>query len=553
MKEKNRCSCAILISLMSIFLILGLPQFSDGETPPSRIIFIQIDSLHPEYINLNSEATGPGGQGDWLMPQVREFLAQSAHWPNAKSQFPQSTDPNVLNILSSGNSGTTGLVGVQRQPEFWGLFRISRGYNHLRKTRYPNGNQVKTIFDILKEQTSNATIAFISNKNWVPLEYDASYDNPAFVDIIVNGITYPPYVDVPEYVSFYDNPDTDPDAFCDPESEYQTTLFGIVQNYPEIHPRDFWIVDAALQVMANETPDMMYVLLGDLDHGQHLLGAVNDPSEWMIGPVPDIPAECENQPRYRWINRRNEKLYKEPILDLIQDVDATFGLLIDSLEEGGYLQDTAVILVSDHNMENYLYREGIEQDTDVTRKLRDAGLAPRGKYAIHNGASTGFLYWRPWYKLFNPFVTINAKEELQNVRHMAYNHVTGVWELPWHVLDRQEMINGRPDLGIDVMEVYNDFFVRKGVWPDLLVVMKAGWQLHSYPIIIGGEKYPILNAGHGSPNTSAVMLAIRGLGFPAGASCAEEAKLSDVAITISEYMAWSFPEANGTPLVCQPQ
>jgi hypothetical protein len=553
MKEENRCSCAILISLMSIFLILGLPQFSDGEPAFSRIIFIHIDSMHPEYINLNADATGPGGLGDWLMPEVRGFVAQSAHWPNAKAQFPQLTDSNILNILASGSSGITGLVGVLSQPEYWGLWGLVRRNIHLGKTRYPDGGQVKTIFEIMKEQDPSAITAFISNKNWVPEEYGAGFGKAASADIIVTGKTYPPYINAPEHVSFYDNPDTDPDAYCDPESEYQTTLFGLFQNNPVRHPRDFWIVDAALQIMTKENPDMMYILLGDLDHGQHLLGAVDDPSEWQIGPDPDIPPECESQFRYRWINRRNENLYKEPILDLIRDVDLAFGQLMDGLEEGGYLQDAAVILVSDHNMDNYLYREGISQDTDITRKLKDAGLAPGLNYALYNRTSMGLLYWRPLYKLFHPSVAINAKQELQNERHMAYNHVTGVWEVPWHVLDRQEMINGRPDLGIDALEVYNDYFVQNGVWPDLLVVMKDGWQLSTSPIYIFGEEYPIYNAGHGSPNTSAVMLAIRGLGFPAGASCAEEAKLSDVAITISEYMAWSFPEANGTPLVCQPQ
>jgi hypothetical protein len=553
MKEENRFSCAILISLMSIFFILGLPQYSDGEPASSRIIFIHIDSMHPEYINLNADATGPGEQGDWLMPEVRGFVAQSAHWPNAKAQFPQLTDASIINILASASSGNTGFVGVLRQPEYWGLWGLVQRDIHLGKARYPDGGQVKTLFDIMKEQDPSAIRAFISNKNWIPQEYGAGYGKAASVDIIVNGKTYPPYLNAPEYVSFYDNPDTDPDAYCDPESEYQTPLFGLIQNRPERHPRDFWIVDAALKVMANENPDMMYILLGDLDHAQHLLGAVNDPSEWRIGPAAVIPPECESQFRYRWINRYNENLYKEPILDLIRDVDLAFGQLMDGLEEGGYLQDAAVILVSDHNMDNYLYREGIGQDTDITRKLKDAGLAPGLNYALYNRISTGLLYWRPLYKLFHPSVVVNAKQELQNDRHMAYNHATGVWELPWHVLDRQEMIDGRPDVGIDAMEVYNDYFVQNGAWPDLLVVMKDGWQLRGPPIFIGGEEYPIFNAGHGSPTTAAVMLAFRGLGFPAGAKCVDEVKLSDVAITISDYMGWPFPEATGRPLVCQPQ
>jgi hypothetical protein len=111
---------------------------------------------------------------------------------------------------------------------------------------------------------------------------------------------------------------------------------------------------------------------------------------------------------------------------------------------------------------------------------------------------------------------------------------------------------GRPDLGIDAMEIYHDYFVKNGLWPDLIVVMKKGWQLHNYSFLLDGEENWMLNkAGHGTPNTSQVMLAIRGMGFPEGVSCGEEVKLFDVAATISNYLEWSFPEEAGRVLTCE--
>jgi hypothetical protein len=123
------------------------------------------------------------------------------------------------------------------------------------------------------------------------------------------------------------------------------------------------------------------------------------------------------------------------------------------------------------------------------------------------------------------------------------NHGTGVTELPWDVVDRAEMQNGRPDLGLDAGEFYHPYFVGTDVWPDLLVVMKPGWQLVSPQM---------QNAGHGGPDTASVMLAVRGPGFAPGARCAGPAYLSDVGATVAHAMSWVFPFQVGQPLTCSP-
>ena len=48
---------------------------------------------------------------------------------------------------------------------------------------------------------------------------------------------------------------TDPDAKCDPESATQVSRFDANNRAdPGDHPRDFWIVDAALEILAREAP-----------------------------------------------------------------------------------------------------------------------------------------------------------------------------------------------------------------------------------------------------------------------------------------------------------
>ncbi len=524
--------------------------FLQMEGFPDSIIIVAIDSLNPEYVDFDATASGPGGPGNWLMPNVRAFVEQSAWWPKTRAFFPQATDMNHLNVLAGTHSGLTGIVGVSQQPEAWGLLRMKLGQIHVSKAKYPDGSQVQTLFDLLKEvKGDGVTRAFVSNKGWVAEMYTGS------VEVIVTGKNHPAYVPQPYFLSFYDNPLTDPDRTCDPESLYQTLLLDWTswQN-PSEHPRDFWIANAALQVMQNETPDMMYVLLGDLDHGQHSLGSVANPDEWVEGPQPALPYGCEPQPGYNLVSRRNPRLFKEPVLDLIRDVDLAFGRLIDGLEQGGYLDNAVVFLVSDHNMINYLYRDGILKLTDVRAILKGVGLIPKGSFYSYGAGSVGALYWRPIYKFLHPDVVALAKAELMSDTHAIFNHETGQTELPWEIMDRLDMIFGRPDLNIGPMEFYNPYFVRNGVWPDLAVVMKNGWQFPSGSFNLGGGvEFTLFNAGHGAPDTAQVMLAVRGPGVPPGLTCDEEAIVADVGVSLAYWLGTSLPQSVGTVLTCTPK
>jgi len=523
------------------------------QASKSRIIMIAIDSLDPAYINLNADASGPGSPGNWLMPRVRQFVKGSAHWPAAKASFPQATDNNHLNILAATDTGLTGILGVYKQPYFWKNSGIHVGRIHLAKARYPDGSQVKTLFDLAEQATGGkAVTAFVGNKGWVPEEYAAGFGKPASVDIFVNGKHHPSYIPAPTYVSFHDNPATDPDAACDPESIFQTLVLNLkAKKNPAEHPHDTWIANATMKVMQKEDPNMIYVLLADLDHAQHSLGAVNDPAEWVAGPMPKLPSGCEQKPRYRMVSKRNRRLYKEPILDLVRGVDKNFGTLMDRLAAGGYLANSQVILVSDHGMVNYLYRKDIEELTDVTKKLEDAGLAPEGDFFNYGAGSMGMLYWRPVYKLQNPDVVARAKAELMSDKHKAYNHQTGKMELPWAIMDRYDMIHGRADLGIGPKELYNPYFVKNGIWPDLAVVMLNGWQIPSGSFNIGGDtEFTLFNAGHGAPDTASVVVAIKGFGFPAGVTCPGKVALADVGMTVANALGWSFSYSVGKQLVC---
>jgi hypothetical protein len=516
-------------------------------TGAKKVIVIAIDSLHPAYVDMNALATGAGGPGNWLMPNVRAFVEGASFWPAARGHAPYATDMNHLNILGGTNSGLTGIIGVSKQVTGWNLLGAVLEEIHVSMARYPDGGSVETLLHKVKE--GGGKTAFLANKGWVAEMYA-----PAPADITVTGKSYPAYLAAPTHVSWHDNPQTDPDATCDPESLKQITLLALMSaSKPEEHPRDSWIANAAVEVVAREQPDFTYVLLGDLDHGQHFLGAVDRPQEWTLGQYTP-PAGCAPKLRYRLVSRRNPAIYKEPVLDLIRDVDLAFGQLMQGLAAGGHLQDSVVVLVSDHAMTNHLYREGIEVHTDINKFLGDKGLTPKGSYYLYGASSVGALFWRPFFKLLHPGVVAKAKAELLSSARLAPNPETGQLELPWDVLDRVEMMAGRPDLGIDPLELYNAFFVQQGVWPDLVVFARNGWSLPSGSFNVGGGGGKMLFiAGHGAPDTAPVVIAVQGLGFAPGARCAEDARLADVAVTLAADLGVTLKQTVGKPLICTPQ
>lgn len=513
-----------------------------------RIIIIGLDSMHPDYATFNRLGTGPATATDALMPNLRAFLSEATQWSDARAVFPASTDTNHLTAVTGGDTGVHGVFGAHWQVKSWDRSGMVLEEVHLGSQQYEDGSQIVTLFDLAKEEFGPMSkMAYVSNKAWVPEAYLAGFGRPASLDVVVHGSSYPDYIQPPTKLSFYDNPATDEDYACDPEASTQRLSLDF--NSPASHPRDWWIAQAALDVMANDDPKVLYVLLGDLDHAQHSMGSIEDPSLWTLGPEPDLPDGCEQKEHYRYKNKRDDRLYKEPILDLVHDVDAVFGFLMDGLREGGYLDNAIVAVLSDHNMQTYLYDSDIAQYTDIWGKLEEAGLTPEKNFDIRGTGDNVSLYWRPSYKRWHPRVVKRAQRELEDPAHRAWNHVTEEWELPWNIMNQQDMKDGRPDLGFAPGEFWHSYTAEHGVWPDLVVMSKPGWQMPYYPIK-GGAPWLLFKGSHGGPVTSSVMLAVKGMSYPAGESCAGDVTLADLGVTIANYMDWEFPYTSGRELEC---
>jgi hypothetical protein len=535
--------------------LLGLPRPSfggaqevqrpeKGGKSPKKLIFIAIDGLHPKYLELNSRGLPGGKAGDWLMPSIQGFLKRAIWFPEAKAHLPAATDMNHLNALAGTSTAQNGIVGVWAQPVGWdarGLPIIR--HSHLSFARDDQGRQVDTIFHAWKRRWPGSKTLLITGKEWV----GEMFRQPAGqtgVDILVTGTKFPEYLGPPQKESFAD-PLTDTDAACDPESgsagflgwkDFQSgnilhhfspssimsrlysgqggLLTRQMVAYPEHFPHDRWIVDSTLEIFRREDPDLAYILMAQTDDAGHCIGSGWDPSEFVSTNDPvRLPPGCERKPEYSLVSARNRLLFREAILDAVRDVDIQFGRMIKGLEELGVLQDSTLILLSDHSAVNHLYSPDFSS-TDVLRILKKAGLVKDKNVYAFSVSSYGVLYWR------------DRKDEIPAaksllLKHRAWNPQTSIEECPWWVLDRADMKNGVKNV-CPPGELFHTYFVetdreKSMIWPDLFVLAKNGWQIPAYnghvPNV--GIKAPswtppfrVYNGGHGSVDTLPIVAAI---------------------------------------------
>jgi lysophospholipase L1-like esterase len=511
-------------------------------TPPpgtaARTLLLSIDGLDPAHVALDAGGTGPGTPGDWLMPYTRALVDAAARWTQARAHFPQATDTNHLALLSGTHAGGHGILGVFEQPAGWNDGGVAFERTHLAAARTPTGEPVQTLFDRAERASGGeAVTAFVSGKGWVAEMFGPAPGREAAVDFVVTGSNVPAFLDLAAAApaSAYDNPFTDPDHACDPESPHQTWAIDFMDRAEAgEHPRDAWVAEAALALVDARDPDLMAVLLGDMDHAQHFLGALGEPSDWSAGPMPPLAEGCEALARYGLVNRHNPRLRREPVMDLVHDVDLAVGRLLVGLAERGLLQDTAIVLYSDHALIDFLYEPGLLDETDAEAVLRRAGALPaKPDFYLYGAGSFGALYWRPDFLDGHPEAVIEARAALEV--HRVVHPLTGVAVCPWGVMDRDDMRAGRPDLGIAPGEFHHPHEIAEGLWPDLVLVMHDHWQLPSGAFNVGDDmEMLVFNAGHGAPTTAQVLLAIRGLGFEPGTTRDERVTLSEAGVLIRE-------------------
>jgi arylsulfatase A-like enzyme len=314
-----------------------------------------------------------------------------------------------------------------------------------------------------------------------------------------------------------------------------------MEKYPEHFPHDRWIVNSTLEIFRRQKPDMAYILMAQTDDACHCIGSGWDPSEFVVAQEPvELEKGCAMKPEYALVSSRNPLLFREPTLDAIRDVDLQFGRLMKGFERQGILQDTTLILLSDHSAVNHIYSEDFST-TDVMGILSKGNLVADDNIYCFSVSSYGVLYWRDRKE------TVPAAKDLL-LKHRAWNPQTKKEECPWWVLDRRDMKEGIQDVCLPG-ELYHTYFVeadreKSMIWPDLIVLAKSGWQIPVYnghvPDV--GFKAPswtppfrVYNGGHGSVDTLPIVAAIAAPGGKTGID-PKPIRIGDLGATAASLM-----------------
>ncbi len=524
-----------------------------GLNNPGRekLIFIAIDALHPDYLDLDAHGFAGGREGNWLMPNIRAFLNKAVWYRNAKAYLPAATDMNHLNALAGTSSAQTGIIGVWAQPTGWNgkkepiIQHTSMGF-----ARDDRGRPVDTLFQAWKRKHPRAKTLLITGKEWI----GEMFREGQGIDILVTGPKHPDYLQPPRREGMsrppagerecapaagrlrtFNGPLTVSNVLTRAYTGQKSFLTFQMEHFAEHFPHDSWIVDSTLEIFRRENPDMAYILLAQCDDAGHCLGSASDPEEFVATDKNDpLPEGCKD-PEYHLASRRNKLLYRERILNVIRDVDTQFGRLMDGLAKEGALEKAAVILLSDHSAVNHLYTENFAS-TDVMGLLKVAGFGIERNIYSFSVSSYGVLYWR------------DKKEEVPKAKsillgHRALNPQTGKTECPWWVLDRSDMKNGVEGV-CGPGELYHTYYVdtdreRSMIWPDLIILGKNGWQIPVYNghIVNVGIKVPgwmppwrVFNGGHGSVDTLPIVAAVS---VPGGATeiRQEQIRIADLGVT----------------------
>jgi len=509
-----------------------------------KIYFVAYDGLGREYLKLDRQGKYEQVDIDPLMPHVRQFLADSTCLLRARSQVPSLSDPNHVSALTGSWPGTTGLICMRHfycgRDEYGNPVKIPGDSRILRWGS--EGRPVKSIFHVAKDPAMggdrDALNATIWGKEWIGHYFR---DLQRTVDIIVGGLIYPDYLPPPSpYVLGDPLSDDDAEQDRDGVNLNPRPLFKMIPNppygtageAPNQFPDDRWVMEGALRIIAAEDPDILYIQPGAVDLVQHHAGAADRAEEWCEGSYPEALWED--------VNRYTLHANRDPVLDVVREADATFGLLVETLQARGTYEESLLIFLADHGQRTYM-----DKYLNWRQVCTEAGIPEEAFDFVSSGAETIYLW------LSDPAYADAIESALEGFT--IYHPAFGEEVHPFLVLNREEMDTGvdgvvgqvAADGGPKRGELYSTWYIdypaedtSKILWPDLIIFTLGHYQVPSsnpqLGRVVGGH------GGVGWPQN--IPLAIHGPGIRRGFFDEQEAYLVDVVPTLYHLLGWTVPE-----------
>jgi hypothetical protein len=454
----------------------------------------------------------------------------------------------------------------------------------------PAGRPLERVYEVAKQQTGGkALTGFWSNKNWL-----ADMEGEKSVDIVGHSESWPLFYGPPYQYKMAGDPTSDDDK-SDPASVSVRSCFhsnntdavmiptmmgqfdlvggtkllavplgSMFGKTPGLHAEDRYIAGEFFRSVEEEDPDVSYVNIGDLDNTGHFTGSSWDPSEFGRG---NGPSPAYDKDKYSPDMRRDDAL------DICREADRLFGEFVDRLKERGVYENSTIVFLSDHGMENMKDPKSGYKVLDLRDILRDNGLIRHEDYEEVGGTELNNI----WAKDPAVLAKIQKIFEEYTVKDPELGKVK-----PLNVVNREEAKNGK-DFGkygkVRPGELYSEYWVNHPdsseggqIWPDLFVFPLYNYQVvgHGDALASGinnvGLSFGInvpesvkfgLPAAHGGLQTTHIPLIFKApagtQGAPApGVTHQGEVEIGDIAPTIYGIMGWTPPPCvDGKPLPAQ--
>lgn len=543
-----------------------------------KIYMLIIDSLDYKYLELNKNGDGPGKEGDWLCPNLRQFMKKGVSFSNARCGMPAATDMNHTTIVTGATTGTLGaywVSGYYAGLDEVGDMKVVRPNPEV--LRYgKTGKKLPRIFDMLKDRYPDSRSFVISNKAWVSYLHE---DGEA-VKMGITGSNFPVYAFEPPKFVLGDPPsDINPSDRRPVKPMELTTNLSPLDMLPQIlagdlhlmkplfedvsefigrkpgwFPDDKWIADTARQVIQEEDPDVLYVNLAAVDDAGHLFGAAWDPDEWKKAKGLFYGST--------WVSKYSEQARREEILDVIREADIRFAEIVKEIESRDMMDKSIIVFAADHSMVTEGYKNQGYAPIDINEYLRAYGIvAPK-----HYGMAWGLNHWSAIFDVRDEQTLNVIKRHLQGMA--VDDPIKGKDFHPCIVLDSEGIKTGRDDDNpylpenerkiTEPMELYSEYYSgKKGLitWPELCIFYREHYQAATPGDSIRrgvngiGERIPMLPKHgnrlvgiHGSKLTTHVPMVFSGPKIQSNRNVNIPATLHDIIPTICYLLGWETPE-----------
>ena len=314
---------------------------------PTRVVQIVLDQLRPEFIEA------------FDMENVQALMAGGANFENAYLGHMASETVVSHNVMTSGllpkNMGwsdewyrdTKGLLGARNGRYVTGSMSSDQFDTLIDAKGYPK------LADYLKAEYPDKVVAAIGQKGYAVNTYggpgaDMRITYSSRMDCGGVPTRGPAGPGVPSYLTdplctgrFYINSDRAHDhgtATTAPAWMYPTEGHrDIPGEDPERLGGDAWVADAAFEVMDHEDWSGLLLTFGGIDKAGHMWGGLND-----VPPYPGADADTH-------------------MAEAARVADEQVGRIMDKLKADGLLDETLVVLTTDHGQLRSVNHYGVNE------------------------------------------------------------------------------------------------------------------------------------------------------------------------------------------------